>query len=903
MKIKNTTTKFISTLLIIAIIIPTFLFAKPEKAEAFWFATWLTDAATTTTAGSATISAGTGTASLGLQIKDAAKEIARQFLMHIAAKLLQDMTKSTIGWINTGYFKNPLFIENPDSFFKDIAKSEIRDVVSIYGYDTVRFPFGKQFVLNTIDSYNQQLEDNAEYTLSKLTTDPILLNRYRNDFSFGGWNGFLMNTQYPQNNYVGFNLIANEELARRLEGTIQNKAQKVTTTLQQGMGFLSPQTCLSNPDYNNGKNEFKRPSFDPSSVAVSARMPTPQEYGDKGVEDQTETRMAPYLSDPRLPQDFVDATRAQITGEEEDNKRLPSYSPQNPAYLKAMEDWRNNVSGEIAIAKADWDKKNTCTNLVATTPGSVVGNKIMTALGAGQHQTELASAMGNSISAIVDSLLNKFLSKGLNALASKVNPKPVTDDWSYEGRTLGSPVNNNTSEWDTGPDEVIVLADFKKTVDDGINNINIELKLMNNDVPSEPGITQLLSQIWPKARELDFCIPGPDMGWEARILSEVSRNSKALQGKASDDNGEKAAQADLALKELKFASDFFKDWVHNKMLTELPHSVQYMDAVAEIKNLSQEDDELTSAKRTKVQALARLNAIKIGLADISTRLNKIPAQPTEPISGSSEERDLVSLKKQYNATASSVSNTTTIEDTRTSLATLKNKLNTLKSLNQECRVERVEKGWTNNPAGQAHRTSTYLDKGTEQNLFCDFPIKGGYDHESFTHAHDTVGGAVTHPTIPLLNAKDVMNWPRFAGIFGTKRVNINMSCNIIYKANVLDYKGNLPGNTNIVDPIDTTPSDIEAPEGEVAPTADTTGGDLTCNPKGTITVHVGQSISFTATGGDGVYTWAQNDANPATGTGKEWVASWSEPSNEAGKSVQLRDGSGSTGVCTVVVNP
>ena len=139
--------------------------------------------------------------------------------------MLQQMTKSVVNWINTGNWGNPLFVTNPQSFFKDIAKSEIKNIVSIFGYDSRRFPFGKDFALNLINSYKTQLATNAEYTLNKAITDPVLLRAYQNDFNVGGWNGFLVNTQYPQNNYIGFNMIATEQIARKLEGTAQTAVQ------------------------------------------------------------------------------------------------------------------------------------------------------------------------------------------------------------------------------------------------------------------------------------------------------------------------------------------------------------------------------------------------------------------------------------------------------------------------------------------------------------------------------------------------------------------------------------------------------------------------------------------------------------------------------------------------------
>lgn len=754
------TTKLISALLIISTIAPAVLFSKPKKAEAFWFATWLTDVSTTSTAVSTATGTGLTATQTGISIKNVAKEITRQIFMTVARRFLQEMTKSTINWINTGNWGNPLFVENPSSFFNDIAKYEVRTFVDVIGYDPLRYPFGKNIALNTIDAFKRKFEDNAQYSLSKVINDPILLRDYRNNFNVGGWNGFLINTQYPQNNYVGFKMLATEELARKLAGTSQNAAQEVNTKLQQGMGFLSPQTCPSNPNYPKATNPYNPPAF----------------------------KETPY----EMPQPRPDDFRTDYSS--------PDYTlnPFTPEYYDMVDFHRENWERTNKVNKENFNKKYNCPKgLVNTTPGSVVASQITNAMGSQFRSTELAAALGNSISAITDALLNKFIGSGLNSLATKVNPKPPVDDWSYLGNTLGSPSDSYGNAWSIGPDEVIVLNDFKQTIEDGINNTNTEVQLMDD-------IFQSLGQIWPKARELDICQPGPNLSWQNRMTEEMSRNSKELQGKLNDDDGKKSAKADLAFRELKFAVNFFKDWINNKMMTELPNSVLYMDAVDEIHDLAQQADELTNKKRAKTQALARLQSIQ-------TALNDQDRFSTQPVPGSNGERVLVSLKKQYNAIASTVSNAATIDDARNELAIAKDKLSNLNEMITQCGGERIAKGWTN-PGG---RSSTYLDKGTEQNLFCDFPIQGGYDHESFRHANDNKNGkGVTHPEIPYVNAKDVLKWARWGGIFGNYTADINMNCDIIYKSNVLDYKGNLPGTINIVEPYVPLPDDTGDGDGD-----------------------------------------------------------------------------------------
>ena len=419
---KNKKIKFISTFLLVLIIAPTFLFSQPKHAQAYVVAavpvneTGFMGILRNIFLGTTGVSTATNTA---ISVKNVAIEIARQVIMTVERALLQKMTQATVNWINSGFHGSPLFLQNSDSFFKDIAKTEIKNLINDFGYDPNRFPFGKAFALNTIDAYKRAADTDAAYSLSAVM-NPIDANNFRNNFSAGGWNGFLTNTQYPQNNYLGFQMIATDKLARQLQGTTQNAAQKVQTTLNQGMGFLSPQTCPSNQSYNNGYNEFNKPAFQ-SQLSSDLTSQIDECYGPVGS-----------VSAPGAVSSCITAV--------------------NTSY-----------QNKLAAEKAAWAKTNSCPGgLVATTPGAVVGNQIIRAMGSTFSQSELAAALGNSISAILNTLLSHFLDKGLTDLGGLVNSAPSIDNWTYNGLSLGS--SNPTGTTGTTPPAPIVTPSTK-TVD------------------------------------------------------------------------------------------------------------------------------------------------------------------------------------------------------------------------------------------------------------------------------------------------------------------------------------------------------------------------------------------------------------------------------------------------------
>jgi len=758
MSLKNKTTqRFITLFILISVLVPTILLSKPQKTEAFWFATIATDINTAITATNTAAGAATEVVSTGVLIKNVLKEVLKQIGMSMARKALQQITKSTINWINTGSFGNPLFLENPKSFFTDIVKFEVKNIVDTYGYDLKRFPFGKNFALNTIYTYKSQLEENAEYSLSKVIKDPILVKKYRDDFSVGGWNGFLMHTQYPQNNPIGFNMVATEQLARRLEGTAENAAQGIKKKLDQGMGFLSPQTCPSNPSFKPDLgNQFQRPSF---KFTGSADL----------------MAMEPSMSD------YPELTLEQIEAGEV-----------NPEFQRDHDAWQAEYNRTKGVAQGKWNDENGCPGgFVDTTPGSAIANAAMEALGAPQKNAYVAMATG-SLSAIFDALLSKLLGEGLNALATTVNPGPAEDNWDYMGNTLGTVTAYNRTSWDSWTDEVIILSEFKKDVAEGIKNTTKELEYIYNESPTNPGIIQMMSVIWPKIRNLDMCIPGPNLNWEERMDKEMERTSHKLMEKSADNDGEKAAAAQVAFNELKLAVSYFKDWIKNQQMSSLPSAILYQDAVEELKEIHQQYTQIATKKQRLTQALARLQSIQTVLDTITK----------DPEQGSEEETILIELKKQYNANRTNVSNPISIDDTRNDLSVARDTYSRIDGLLDKCKGERITKGWSvpggyNATLKSSSSGSSYFGGilNSELALFCSIPIKGGYTHSTFN------GPDITRPRLPMVNAKNVYQYnpglflrivvPIFNVI--KRKVDIEIQCPYVFRASDIEYKGSLPG--------------------------------------------------------------------------------------------------------------
>src|SRR3989344_8067463 len=119
MAVKNKIIKLISAFLIVLILAPVVLFSKPKQVNATGWP--VADFLSHLFLGSTGVSTSVNT---GLHIKDIALEVLKEVARTFAKRLLAQMTQSTVNWINIGFHGSPLFLENPESFFKDIAKYE-----------------------------------------------------------------------------------------------------------------------------------------------------------------------------------------------------------------------------------------------------------------------------------------------------------------------------------------------------------------------------------------------------------------------------------------------------------------------------------------------------------------------------------------------------------------------------------------------------------------------------------------------------------------------------------------------------------------------------------------------------------------------------------------------------------
>ena len=190
--------------------------------------------------GSAIAQNGTSAAILGKTIANWVLKILSNILMQIAKVLLNKLTESTVNWINGGFEGSPKFVQNPESFFKNIGDTQLSSLIDTVGYNASLFPFGRQVSQVLIGAYKNQNSDIAtsmRYTLSDVVGSEA--THFEKDFGVGGWSGYHAYTQNPSNNAFSSLFVGAKEAAKTVTAA-QTKVDKDITT---GGGFLNQRTC------------------------------------------------------------------------------------------------------------------------------------------------------------------------------------------------------------------------------------------------------------------------------------------------------------------------------------------------------------------------------------------------------------------------------------------------------------------------------------------------------------------------------------------------------------------------------------------------------------------------------------------------------------------------------------
>jgi hypothetical protein len=445
-------------------------------------------------------------------------------MQKVAVKLLDKVSEATVNWINKAADGNPQYLENPDQYFKNLGESYLKSVVDTIGYDSDRYPYGRSVARTLILGYldeNKTLEQKLQLTFDE--TVKADLKKFPNSFNLGGgWNTYeKYYLDSAANNFDAFFTATDYK-----EKAIKKAQTALQKELDRGRGFMNQKICVAEragPATPTFSQQFEADSDAYNSVNVGGTYNDP----DYPLYDPD----APTIEYPGTPPGG--STGSGGNGVNNTNQNGTYGTTYTSTGVKP-----GTGTGE-------------CLRYKTLSPGAVVEQQLNRALQSTTFgRTELAAALGNSLSNIVNALSNLLYKQGLKALSSATSGSPVsvngdTVSWNYDGLTLGGNPNMTTDSsgtdttnpdniWDIQDDtfdlyELLVTGPVLATtqVVDANGVISFEpsefgdtvVETTQKEIALYQEAQTLLVGLPNKMLALDQCLPGPDRNWETRLAA------------------------------------------------------------------------------------------------------------------------------------------------------------------------------------------------------------------------------------------------------------------------------------------------------------------------------------------------------------------------------------------------
>lgn len=466
----------------------------------------------------------------------------------IAKKLAKDqltaMTRSTVNWINSGFNGDPMYVRNITSFTNSLERNILEREINKLSDPNRAYPYGTDFSRSVINSYKTGASfrvgfgNFTDYLTSDLGAFLIpdyssvgtygvedtktaqqrateANERFANDFSVGGWDGWNALTQRDQNNPLGFTMLASQSLSDQESEKIEETKEELATN----DGVLSQKKCVLYERYELVDDEVQpvlEISADGEFKTATSKTMVNKEY-DKCVkyevvtpgsviQDQISTTLDSPKRQLELAKDINDVLNSlfSVLLDKLYSQGLSGISSgqyefgDNMGIGEGSNNWANDseffgdsigsgyINGSFDLTRdlgntyihgyiksgGKWDAQNNIPGLYPNTaPGDGKGGK-----GGSANVAYTVSVAGNT----------KLINNG------------------YNGWAVGDKAFWNGKEW----------QNWKAGTANPIKDRGV-IQMQKDYVVAGKEILKFLPTVMPKIGELDYCIPGPNPNWDA----------------------------------------------------------------------------------------------------------------------------------------------------------------------------------------------------------------------------------------------------------------------------------------------------------------------------------------------------------------------------------------------------
>ena len=189
----------------------------------------------------------------------------------LAKMVVQQITQSIVSWINSGFEGSPSFIQNPGSFFLDIADQATGQFITGPLLQSMCSPFSIDIKIALAFKYHPRVLPRYACTLGTIIKNSVAAGKNASingftagDFKQGGWPAFVSLTTEPQNNIYSAYLQAEYDLSYQVAMERDRKQNEIN----QGRGFLSwrdPKCTKSIREAKKKQAQSNSSTYDPAT--------------------------------------------------------------------------------------------------------------------------------------------------------------------------------------------------------------------------------------------------------------------------------------------------------------------------------------------------------------------------------------------------------------------------------------------------------------------------------------------------------------------------------------------------------------------------------------------------------------------------------------------------------------
>ena len=469
----------------------------------------------------------------------------------LAKNQLTSMTRYTMNWINTGFNGNPMYVQNITSLTNSIERGILEKSISQLGNSNKAYPYGSDFSRSMIRGYNTgRTRYGSENFLDSLTSDLAYFvtdkdsyfsdepdtrtalqraqdanNTFANDFSTGGWNGWLALTQRDQNNPLGFTMQASQYLADRITEQSQEKKDE----LYQNNGFLSQKKCVLWELYDEN-NEAVYDQYDEIKTSVS--KPNTEKYPNSiCIKDEIVTpgsiikdKLSTYVNSPERQLELADTINESLNSlfsaliSKFQNQGLSSLTSEKYEYT--INGFENNNMGVSYGYTNNFDGgsynsgngyRNGSFDLTRDLGNTYIYNYNNTSLGpwdAKNNNPKLYIGVGPVKEGENEDV--KYQKNVYYTVSVAGNTKLFNEG--YSGWAVGDRAFWDGEKWQNWKKDVSKDGKIIKT--NPIEKRGV-IQIQNDYIVAAKELLAILPNVMPKIGELDYCIPGPNPNWRA----------------------------------------------------------------------------------------------------------------------------------------------------------------------------------------------------------------------------------------------------------------------------------------------------------------------------------------------------------------------------------------------------